>query len=49
MVFNRMKGTISKKMTFDKEFDTFIHPSTYVNKLLFSGPGVKAELWNIMS
>ena len=49
IVFNRMKGTVNKKVKFEKEFDNFIHPSTYVNKLLFSGPGVKAELWNIMS
>ena len=49
IVFNRMKGSVNKKVKFEKEFDNFIHPSTYVNKLLFSGLGVKAELWNIMS
>jgi U3 small nucleolar RNA-associated protein 21 len=49
LVFNRMKGTLSKKIMFEKEFDDVIHPSTYVNKLLFSGPNEKPELWNIMT
>ena len=49
LVFNRMKGTVSKKIQFEKDFDQFIHPSTYVNKLLFSAPNENPELWNIMS
>ena len=49
LVFNRMKGTLSKKIKFDKDFDDVIHPSTYVNKLIFSGPNEKPELWNIMT
>jgi hypothetical protein len=35
-------------MKLDVDFDNFIHPSTYVNKLLFSGEG-GLQLWNIMT
>lgn len=48
IVFNRSKGSIVKKIQFEKEFDDFIHPTTYVNKLLFSGVDA-TQLWNIMS
>ena len=35
-------------MTFDNtELDYFVHPITYVNKLLFSG-GKTMELWNVI-
>jgi U3 small nucleolar RNA-associated protein 21 len=37
-----------KKVTFDNtELDYFVHPITYVNKLLFSG-GKTMELWNVI-
>ena len=46
---------IKKQIPFVDPFDDFIHPRTYVNKLLFSGCKVGDEtkptlqLWNIMS
>jgi U3 small nucleolar RNA-associated protein 21 len=48
IVFNRMKGTLVKKITFETNFDNFLHPTTYINKLLFSG-GSEVQLWNIMT
>ena len=48
LVFNRMKGTIIKRVQFESHFDNFLHPSTYVNKLVFS-LGNQMELWNIMT
>jgi len=48
MVFNRQKGKLVKKITFETHFDNFLHPNTYVNKLVFSG-GEHLELWNIMT
>ena len=49
-VFNRKKATMTRKFIFEKHFDSFIHPSTYVNKLLFSGgEDGGLQLWNIMS
>lgn len=51
-----MKGSLIKKVQFDCHFTDFIHPSTYVNKLLFSGSQGKEDeqkpcmqLWNIMN
>ena len=43
-----------RTINFPCDFDDFIHPSTYVNKLLFSGPGEDSEgtnlqLWNIIT
>jgi hypothetical protein len=56
LIFNRMKGNLIKKVQFDCHFTDFIHPSTYVNKLLFSGSQGKEDaqkpcmqLWNIMN
>lgn len=46
---------IKKQIRFTDQFDDFIHPRTYVNKLLFSGCKADDEqqpalqLWNIMS
>lgn len=46
---------VKKQVTFADAFDDFIHPNTYVNKLLFSGAKEKDEsqatlqLWNIMA
>jgi len=41
---------MTRKFTFEKHFEDFIHPSTYVNKLLFSGgEDGGLQLWNIMS
>ena len=48
VVFNRKQGSVNKKIKFDSSFDNFIHPSTYVNKLLFSS-GNSLQLWNVMS
>ena len=36
IIFHRKEGRIVKKLMFDNHFSNFIHPSTYVNKLLFS-------------
>jgi len=47
IVFDRLKGNVIKKMNFDSHFEGFIHPRTYVNKLVFYG-GESTELWNIM-
>lgn len=48
IIFNRMKGNIIKKINFETHFDNFIHPSTYLNKLLFSNGNV-LQIWNIMT
>lgn len=48
IVFNRKTGEVQKKIKFDKNFNNFIHPSTYVNKLLFSS-GDSLQLWNVIS
>ena len=43
-----------RTIKFESAFDNFVHPSTYVNKLLFSGStengdGTTLQLWNIMT
>lgn len=48
IIFNRLKGTVIKKIQFESAFDEFVHPSTYINKLVFSHKN-KLELWNVMS
>lgn len=48
IVFNRQKGSIVKKINFETHFDDFLHPNTYLNKLVFSG-GEELQLWNIMT
>lgn len=40
IIFNRQKGNIIKKMNFETPFDNFIHPTTYLNKLLFGHQNV---------
>lgn len=47
IIFNIKSGQVVKKKQFDHEFETFMHPTTYVNKLLFSGDS-HLELWNII-
>jgi len=37
IAFNRKNGSIAKKMTMPGTVCTFMHPITYVNKLLFGG------------
>ena len=54
LIFNRAKGTLKRSIKFACPFDDFIHPTTYVNKLLFSGSTEDSEdatlqLWNIMT
>lgn len=53
MIYNRIKGNLIKKINFEKHFNNFIHPSTYLNKLLFSGVDENEnsylELWNVIS
>lgn len=48
IMFNAKNGQIVKRMKFDHEFDQMMHPSTYINKLVFAGAGGKLELWNVI-
>lgn len=36
-----------KRKQFDCDFDIMMHPTTYINKLVFAG-GKRMELWNII-
>ena len=47
IIFNIRTGTIIKKKKFDCDFEIMMHPTTYINKLLFAG-GNRIELWNII-
>ena len=52
IVFNRQTGSVTKQITIGNDDhshpDDFMHPSTYLNKLVFAC-GSKLELWNIMT
>jgi hypothetical protein len=52
IIFNRQSGEVIKQMTFGNDDQTypddFMHPNTYMNKLVFAC-GSKLELWNIMT
>lgn len=47
IIFNLKTGDIVKRIKFDNNFTGFMHPTTYINKLVFYGEG-KMELWNII-
>lgn len=47
IIFNLKQGNIVKKKIFDHHFDVMMHPTTYINKLVFAGNGIM-ELWNII-
>ena len=47
IIFNIKTGQIVKKKKFDCDFDIMMHPTTYINKLVFAG-GNRMELWNII-
>ena len=54
LIFSRTKGKRMRTLNLGCDFDNFIHPTTYVNKLLLSGPVEDSEastlqLWNIMT
>jgi WD40 repeat protein len=47
IIFNLRSGEIIKKKQFNHDFEIMMHPTTYINKLVFAG-GNKIELWNII-
>jgi U3 small nucleolar RNA-associated protein 21 len=47
IIFNAKTGAIVQKKQFTTHFESVMHPTTYINKLLFSG-GSKLELWNVI-
>jgi hypothetical protein len=47
IIFNIKTGQIVKRKLFDCDFDIMMHPTTYINKLVFAGEN-KLELWNII-
>jgi hypothetical protein len=47
IIFNIKTAAIIKRKTFETDFDIMMHPTTYINKLVFAGAG-KLELWNII-
>lgn len=46
-IFNIKTAAIVKRKIFETDFDIMMHPTTYINKLIFAGSG-KLELWNII-
>jgi len=47
IIFNIRTAAIVKRKKFDCDFDIMVHPTTYINKLVFAG-GNRIELWNII-
>jgi U3 small nucleolar RNA-associated protein 21 len=47
IIFNIKTGQIVKRRKFETSFTVMMHPTTYINKLLFAG-GSKVELWNVI-
>jgi WD40 repeat protein len=47
IIFNIRTGAIIKQKWFEDDFEFMMHPTTYINKLLFAVGG-KVELWNII-
>ena len=47
IIFNTRTGAVIRKKQFKVEFTIMMHPTTYVNKLLFAGKG-QMQLWNII-
>lgn len=52
LIFNRKSANLERTLKFEATFDLFSHPTTYVNKLLFSGTMSSEEpvleLWNVI-
>jgi hypothetical protein len=47
IIFNIKTAAIVRRKKFDCDFDLMMHPTTYINKLVFAG-GNRIELWNII-
>jgi len=47
IIFNIRTAAIVRRRRFDCDFDVMLHPTTYINKLVFAG-GNRIELWNII-
>ncbi len=47
IIFNVKTGQVIKKKKFSNDFTIMMHPTTYINKLLFAG-GSQVELWNVI-
>lgn len=47
IIFNIKTAAIVRRKKFDCDFDIMVHPTTYINKLVFAG-GNRIELWNII-
>ena len=47
IIFNIRTAVIVRRKKFDCDFDIMVHPTTYINKLVFAG-GNRIELWNII-
>ncbi len=47
IIFNIRTAAIVRRKKFDCDFDIMVHPTTYINKLVFAG-GNRIELWNII-
>lgn len=47
IIFNARTGAVIKRKIFDHEFDVMMHPTTYINKLVFACGNI-IELWNII-
>jgi U3 small nucleolar RNA-associated protein 21 len=47
IIFNIKTAAIVKRKKFDCDFDVMVHPTTYINKLIFAGSN-RIELWNII-
>ena len=47
IIFNIRTAAIVRRKKFDCDFDIMVHPTTYINKLVFAG-GNRTELWNII-
>lgn len=47
IIFNIRTGDIIRQKRFEDDFEIMMHPTTYINKLVFAARG-KVELWNII-
>ena len=47
IIFNIRTAAIVRRKKFDCDFDIMVHPTTYINKLVFAS-GNRIELWNII-
>lgn len=47
IIFNLKNGQIAKQIKFETHYKEMIHPTTYINKLLFADD-TKIDLWNVI-